>query len=67
VGGAEAEDDSSTYNAQLGTEYVHSPSTGENFLVDPNTSYNETGPQGPGYYQGVGTDYEKLELGRADE
>lgn len=55
------------YNKQLGTEYAHSPTTGENVLVSPGTDWNEIGPQGPGYYRPKGgTDYEKLQPGRSD-
>ena len=54
-----------TYNAQLGTGYVHSAS-GTNYLVDVTTGYRETGPDGPGYYRQNGNFLEKLEPGRAD-
>jgi hypothetical protein len=55
------------YQKELGTQYAHSPSTGQNFLLDPTTQWNETGPEGPGYYRQVGNSYEKLELGRDDD
>lgn len=55
----------STYNKELGTEYVHSPSTGENYLVSPATDYVD-GPQGYGAYVQNGNDYIKLEPGRVD-
>jgi hypothetical protein len=51
------------YNAQLGTQYVHSPSTGQNYLVDRTAAWNDTGPDGPGFYRKVGNSYEKLEAG----
>jgi hypothetical protein len=54
-----------TYNVQLGTGYVHSE-TGENYIVDPATNYDESGPDGPGYYRQVGNDLEKLIPGRSD-
>jgi hypothetical protein len=54
-----------TYNAQLGTGYVHSAS-GENFLIDVTRDYSANGPQGPGYYHQVGNTLEKLEAGRSD-
>jgi glucan-binding YG repeat protein len=38
-----------TYNAQLGTGWVHSES-GRNYLRDPDTQKWENGPDGPGYY-----------------
>ncbi len=55
------------YQKELGTQYAHSPSTGQNFLLNPTTDWIETGPQGPGYYRTVGNSYEKLELGRDDD
>lgn len=55
------------YNPQLGTEPVHDPTTGENYLVDPSVNWSETGPDGPGYYVPKGgNDYQKLEPGRID-
>lgn len=73
----EGEDDASTvdangddagYNPQLGTESVHDPATGENYLVDPSVNWSNTGPDGPGYYvpRSGGNDYQKLEPGRSD-
>ena len=59
------EDESvSTYNKEMGTEWVHSKN-GENFLVDYNTQYSENGPDGPGYYHVTGSnnDWEKLQSG----
>lgn len=55
------------YNKELGTQYAHSLTTGENFLLDPSTQWNETGPNGPGYYRKVGNSHEKLDLGRSDD
>jgi hypothetical protein len=55
----------STYNKELGTEYVHNPETGENFLVSPSTDYVD-GPQGYGAYLRNGNDYTKLTPGRSD-
>ncbi len=55
------------YQKELGTQYAHSPTTGQNFLLDPTTQWNETGPDGPGYYRTAGNSYEKLELGRDDD
>lgn len=56
------------YNPQLGTEYVHDPGTGENYLVSPSTNWSNNGPQGGGYYaeKSGGNDYVKLEPGRSD-
>ena len=55
----------STYNKELGTEYAHSPTTGENYLVSPATDYIN-GPQGYGAYIQNGNDTIKLEPGRSD-
>jgi hypothetical protein len=59
-------DDLRGYNAQLGSQWAHSPSTGENFLLDRSARYNDSGPDGPGYYRQAGNSYEKLEMGWAD-
>jgi len=64
--GGDEGDDLSTYNRQLGTEYAHSPRTGENFLMTHATDWLESGPEGPGYYRIVGNDHEKLVPGRSD-
>ena len=50
---------------QLGTGYVHDD-TGRNYLVDPATDYNPTGPDGPGYYRQNGNFLEKLTPGWSD-
>lgn len=55
------------YNKELGTQYAHSPTTGQNFLLDPATDWHETGSDGPGYYRQAGNSYEKLDLGRDDD
>lgn len=55
------------YNKELGWQYAHSQSTGENFLLDAATQWNENGPEGAGYYRPSGNSYEKLELGRDDD
>jgi hypothetical protein len=55
------------YNKELGTQYAHSPSTGQNFSLDPTTDWHDTGSEGPGYYRQAGNTYEKLELGRDDD
>jgi hypothetical protein len=56
-------DDLADYNPQLGTQWVHSETTGERYLVDHSATWNETGPDGPGYYKRSGTTYEKLTPG----
>ncbi len=55
------------YNKELGSQYAHSPTTGQNYLFDAATQWRENGPQGPGYYAAKGNSYEKLELGRSDD
>jgi hypothetical protein len=47
-------------------EHYHDPRTGENYWVSPATDYRENGPQGPGYYVGVGGEQRKLQSGRSD-
>lgn len=57
-------DDDYNYNAQLGTEEAHNPKTGEN-LTFSQSAWNETGPEGPGYYVPRGNEIIKLSPGRA--
>ena len=66
--GSDANGDDDGYNPQLGTEYVHDPGTGENYLVSPSTNWSENGPAGAGYYaeKSGGNDYVKLDAGRSD-
>jgi hypothetical protein len=59
-------DELADYNAQLGTQWVHSESTGENYMVDAAAAWNENGPDGPGYYRRAGSSYEKLTPGFRD-
>jgi hypothetical protein len=54
----------STYNQQLGMEYAHDAATGENYWVSPSTDWDDTGPEGPGYYKRSGNDRRKLVRGR---
>lgn len=54
----------STYNQQLGMEYAHDGLTGENYWVSPSTDWNDTGPDGPGYYKRSGNEWRKLVPGR---
>ena len=56
--------DDYNYNTQLGTEEAHNASTGENFTFTQD-AWNETGPQGPGYYIKIGNNNVKLSPGRA--
>lgn len=62
AGGAD-NDMAGTYNAQLGTGWVHDPNTGRNYNVDVTSDWRENGPQGPGYYKQNGNDVTKLEPG----
>lgn len=55
--------DLTDYNVQLGSQYAHSPSTGQNYLLDRATQWNDNGPDGPGYYRTVGNSTEKLTPG----
>lgn len=50
-----------TYNAQLGTGWVHDDA-GNNYNVDVTTDYRD-GPDGPGYYKVNGNDVTKLTPG----
>jgi len=54
------------YNKELGHQYAHS-SSGENFLLDYATQWQDNGPQGAGYYKQNGNFQEKLQLGRSDD
>lgn len=52
----------------LNYENVYSPSTGENYQVSTDY-YNESGPEGPGYYSEINStigSYERLETGYSD-
>ncbi|MDQ6826974.1 MAG: hypothetical protein M3Z14_07250 [Candidatus Eremiobacteraeota bacterium] len=55
-------DEASSYNKELGMEYAHSESTGQNYWVSPSTDYTQNGPAGPGYY----SNGQKLLPGRSD-
>ncbi len=56
-------DEASSYNKELGMEYAHSASTGQNYWVSPSTDFTQNGSNGPGYYGPAG---EKLLPGRSD-
>jgi len=62
AGNCDDSDLAGTYNAQLGTGWVHD-STGRNYNVDVTSDYIANGPQGPGYYKVNGNDVEKLQPG----
>jgi hypothetical protein len=49
-----------TYNAQLGTGWMHDPQTGKPYLIDASADWSDTGPEGSGVYVGKGTDRHKL-------
>jgi hypothetical protein len=55
----------STYNRQLGMEYAHDPTTGENYWVSPAADWQNVGPEGSGYYKRSGNDLRKLAPGRS--
>ncbi|MBV9044818.1 MAG: hypothetical protein JO294_06815, partial [Alphaproteobacteria bacterium] len=61
-GSCDDSDLAGTYNAQLGTGWVHD-SLGRNYNVDVTADYNDNGPDGPGYYASVGGTQEKLQPG----
>ena len=63
-GGSDDDRAETTYNQQLGMEYAHDPVTGDNYWVSPSTDWDETGPQGPGYYTRIGNERRKLVPGR---
>lgn len=58
------EGDEAGYNRWRGSEWVHDPSTGENFSVT-GSNWSNTGPDGPGYYKVNGNDWTKLTPGRS--
>ena len=58
-----AKEGDSEYSPWLGMEHYHDATTGENYWVSPSSDWNETGPQGPGYYTRIGNDTRKLEPG----
>jgi hypothetical protein len=64
-GSCDEGDFAGSYNAEMHTGYVHSPS-GENFLIDPRKDIWMTGPAGPGTYRQVSGTLEKLEPGRTN-
>ncbi|MDE2183968.1 MAG: hypothetical protein KGJ78_13195 [Alphaproteobacteria bacterium] len=54
-----------TYNAQLGTGWVHDDA-GNNYNVDVTNDWHEDGPDGPGFYKHNGNDWTKLQNGLSD-
>jgi hypothetical protein len=60
--GEDGDDLAGTYNAQLGTGWVHDDA-GNNYNVDVTSDFHETGPDGPGYYKRNGNDLIKLHGG----
>lgn len=65
-GGGSDSDLAGTYNAQLGTGWVHDPATGQNYNVDVTSDWRENGPQGAGYYKQNGNDVTRLEPGMSN-
>ena len=69
TGSGKAKGKGNGYNAQLGTEWVHSKRTGTAYMASYVQDYKENGPDGPGYYSCTGInkdDCEKLEPGVSD-
>lgn len=64
--GGSDNDMAGTYNAQLGTGWVHDAGTGQNYNVDVAGDWRENGPEGPGYYKQNGNDVTKLVPGMAN-
>jgi hypothetical protein len=56
-GGGDCDDSdlAGTYNAQLGTGWVHNPNTGQNYNVSVTDDWVENGPAGSGFYAPDGT------------
>ncbi len=60
------EDAMQDYNAQLGSQWATSPTTGEKYLLDYATQWSASGPEGPGYYINGGTGPVRLRTGWRD-
>jgi hypothetical protein len=56
----------SQYSRWTGMEHYHDSRTGQNYWVSSSRDWNESGPQGPGYYARIGGELRKLEPGRSD-
>jgi len=57
------EQEEAEFSLWLGRESYHDAKTGQNYWVSPTRDWDETGPQGPGYYIKIGKDTRKLEPG----
>jgi hypothetical protein len=60
------EDAMQDYNAQLGSQWATSPTTGEKYLLDYATQWSASGPEGPGYYINGGSGPVRLRTGWRD-
>jgi hypothetical protein len=56
----------SFYAKEVGLDFAHNPTTGENYWVNVVTDKNVQGAQGPGYYLKSGNDLKKLLPGRKE-
>jgi hypothetical protein len=56
----------SFYAKEVGLDFAHNPTTGENYWVNVVTDKNAQGAQGPGYYLKLGNDMKKLLPGRKE-
>lgn len=54
------------YSRWLGMEHYHDERTGQNYWVSPSRDWNDTGPEGPGYYTRSGGELRKLAPGRSN-
>ena len=57
------EDAMQDYNAQLGSQWATSPTTGQKYLLDYATQWSNSGPDGAGYYVKAGNGLERLRPG----
>jgi hypothetical protein len=64
--GNDSDESDTLYNRWLEREYYHNSETGENYWVSPSEDYQNTGPDGPGYYAKYGNSIIKLTPGRVD-
>ena len=59
----DTEQEKSEFSLWLGRESYHDAKTGQNYWVSPSRDWDETGPQGPGYYIKIGEETRKLARG----
>ena len=56
----------SFFDKELGLDFAHNPSSGENYWVNVATNHYDQGVQGSGYYLKTGNDLKKLLPGRKE-